>query len=342
MGCSASKKTKKTKTDQDDLPKQKLLTLDTKPEERKSKQPKSLDKTKVAELFQGDHQQIYRNKKFQNDYFITEEKVQINGLNGKIFVVENKVTGLKRIAKIAKNTLTNDQINEYVNYLQQIKKLDHPNIIKLYDFYNDDKHIYLVEEYYNGGDLYQRLNQEMQSSEKIHIAYVFQQVLSGIYYLHQQEIVHKNISTSGVVVAQKSHFLIKLTGLDDLFDIFQDSNQDISYRAPETFFEKYKWNQMADIWSAGIILFELMYGSHPFKDQSRQVTIQNIKRNNIKADINLNSINDESYKLISEMINPDPKMRPTAKECLKFQFFKTIRRSSMKCFIKSQRILEKK
>jgi len=44
----------------------------------------------------------------------------------------------------------------------------------------------------------------------------------------------------------------------------------------------------------------------------------------------LNSINDDAFKLISDMINPDSKMRPSAKECLKFKFFKTIRRSSMK------------
>ena len=44
----------------------------------------------------------------------------------------------------------------------------------------------------------------------------------------------------------------------------------------------------------------------------------------------MNSINDDAFKLISEMLNPDPKMRPSAKDCLKFKFFKTIRRSSMK------------
>ncbi|CAD8181699.1 unnamed protein product [Paramecium octaurelia] len=338
MGCKASKQSKNTSKDNppsildgsNDLPKQKLLTLETKPEERKSKQPKSLDKSKIAELFQAEHQQIYRNKKFQHDYFITEEKVSVNGFQGKIFVVENKVTGLKRIAKIARNTLASQQITEYIDYLQSLKKLDHPNIIKLFDFYNDDKHIYLVEEYYDGGDLYERLKTEMQSSEKIHVAFVFQQILSAIYYLHSQEFIHKNITTSGVVVAQKSNLLIKLTGIDDLFNIFQETNSDISYRAPETFSDKYQWNKAADIWSAGIILFELMYGQHPFKDQSRQITIQNIKRNNIKEDVNLNSISDDAYKLISEMINPDPKLRPSAKECLKFKYFKSIRRSSMK------------
>ncbi|CAD8078153.1 unnamed protein product [Paramecium primaurelia] len=338
MGCQASKKQRKTSRDNrpslldgsNDLQKQKLITLETKPEERKSKQPKSLDKNKIVELFQAEHQQIYRNKKFQHDYFITEEKVLINGFQGKIFVVENKVTGLKRIAKIARNVLTNNQINEYLDYLQSLKKIDHPNIIKLFDFYHDDKHIYLVEEYTDGGDLYQRLNTEMHSQEKIHVAYVFQQVLSAINYLHSQDIIHKNITMSGVVIAQKSNLLIKLIGLDDLYNIFQDFNSDISYRAPETFAENYQWNKVADIWSAGIILFELMYGTHPFKDQTKQLTIQNIKRNNIKEDIDLNSINDDAFKLISDMINPDHKMRPNAKECLKYKFFKTIRKSSMK------------
>ncbi|CAD8085524.1 unnamed protein product [Paramecium primaurelia] len=338
MGCIASKQSQNASRDNphsqlncsNDLPRQKLLTLETKPEERKSKQPKSLDKNKIVELFQAEHQQIYRNKKFQHDYFITEEKVLLNGFQGKIFVVENKVTGLKRIAKITRNTLNNEQITKYVDDLQSLKKLDHPNIIKLFDFYYDDKHIYLVEEYYDGGDLYQRLSTEMHSQEKIHVAFVFQQVLSAIYYLHSQDVIHKNIQTSGVVVAQKSNLLIKLTGIDDLFNIFQESDSDISYRAPETFNDKYKWNKAADIWSAGIILFELMYGKHPFKDQNKQLTIQNIKRNNIKENIDLNTINDDAFKLISDMINPDFKMRPSAKECLKFKFFKTIRRSSMK------------
>ncbi|CAD8157296.1 unnamed protein product [Paramecium octaurelia] len=338
MGCQASKKQRKTSRDNrpslldgsTDLQNKKLIVVDTKPEERKSKQPKSLDKNKIVELFQAEHQQIYRNKKFQQDYFITEEKVLINGFQGTIFVVEHKVTGLKRLAKIARNVLTSNQIAEYIEYLQQLKKIDHPNIIKLFDFYHDEKHIYLVEEYIDGGDLSQRLNAEMHSQEKIHVAFVFQQVLSAINYLHQQDIIHKNISLNGVLVAQKSNLLIKLIGLDDLYYIFQDFNTNLSYRAPETFAENYQYSKAADIWSAGIILFELMYGIHPFQDSTRQLTIQNIKRNNIKSEIDLNSISDDAYKLIGDMINPDHKMRPSAKECLKYKFFKTIRKSSMK------------
>ena len=74
---------------------------------------------------------------------------------------------------------------------------------------------------------------------------------------------------------------MKLIGYEDLSEMFFEKEEDLSYRAPETFRDNYEWNEVADVWSAGVVLFELCVGVHPFKGETKNKTVENIKQHQI-------------------------------------------------------------
>ena len=76
------------------------------------------------------------------------------------------------------------------NEIQVLKSLDHPNIIKIYEFYQDDKNYYLITELCSGGELYDRII-KMKNFSEAKAAQLMKQVLSAVTYCHNRKIVHR-------------------------------------------------------------------------------------------------------------------------------------------------------
>lgn len=92
--------------------------------------------------------------------------------------LQNEVEILKNIVKI---------INFLIFY---IKNQDHPNIIKVFEFFEDDKSFYIVTELCTGGELFDRVVEQVHLDE-LEAANIMQQILSAIFYCHKNKIVHR-------------------------------------------------------------------------------------------------------------------------------------------------------
>jgi calcium-dependent protein kinase len=134
--------------------------------------------------------------------FVTESKGSVKdrykevrelgrGSYGRVLLVNDKCTGEVRAMKvISKATCGNVNASVLAHEVEVLKKLDHPNIIKLYGFYQDDKNYYLITEYCSGGELFDRIIR-MKTFSEAYAAKLMKQLLSAVTYCHNLKVVHR-------------------------------------------------------------------------------------------------------------------------------------------------------
>ena len=135
-----------------------------------------------------------------SDHYKFKNKMQSDSLATIIRVI-NKFSGCVRSMKIIKKAFIDLQEDEK-NFMKEIailRTLDHMNILKIYEFYQDDKCFYLIMEFCSEGDLFDKIQQEAPFNEytACHIIY---QVLSAIVYCHSSNIVHRDIKADCILI----------------------------------------------------------------------------------------------------------------------------------------------
>ena len=111
---------------------------------------------------------------------------------------DNKNVAIKTICK--SNLLKNDKkLLTMYNEVTILRQIDHPNVIKLYDVYENELYIHLVTEYLEGGELLQRLQNKGTYSEK-DAAIVIRSVLKALEYCHKKNIVHRDLKPENLIL----------------------------------------------------------------------------------------------------------------------------------------------
>ena len=125
------------------------------------------------------------------------------GSFGSVYKVKNKITGEIRAMKIIKNTSINDNDGtanqKFLKEIQVLKELEHPNIIKIFEYYIDNKYHYIITELLTGGELYETILKFQKFNEK-NAAKIMKQILSALNYLHSKGIVHRDIKPENILV----------------------------------------------------------------------------------------------------------------------------------------------
>ena len=124
-----------------------------------------------------------------------------NGTFGTVYKVMHKKTGIIRAMKvIAKNKLkcgfTDEDINQEINIL---KKLEHPHIIKLFEFYTFKKNYYLINEFCTEGDLSEKLS-EIRMFPEFFVKILMIQIFNAVVYLNQKNVIHGDLKLENIMV----------------------------------------------------------------------------------------------------------------------------------------------
>ncbi|CAD8061124.1 unnamed protein product [Paramecium sonneborni] len=250
-------------------------------------------------------------------------KILREGSCGQVRLVLHKKLGQQRAMKqISKKKIQKEQEDAMFSEVSLLKNMDHPNIVKLYELYQDSQNYYLVTEYLNGGELLDKLNVEKTFNEKIAAEYM-KQVLQALAYCHAQNIIHRDMKPANIMFASTdSQSQIKVIdfGTAKKFVSGQTQSQTIGtplYIAPEVIDKNY--TEKCDIWSCGVILYQILTGKFPFetKVSCLQQLFNNIKSgqyNFIRKEFI--SLSIEAQELIKSMLQYDPKKRPSAQQIL--------------------------
>ena len=262
------------------------------------------------------------------------------GSFGSVFKVKHKITGEIRAMKMIKNILTSNSNkidNKFLREIQVLKNLEHPNIIKIYEYYIDEEYHYIITELVTGGELYDTIVKFQRFNEK-KAAYIMRQILSAINYLHSRGIVHRDIKPENILV-EKNIKKSKLKHGEDEINIkiidfgasnFFKSNQILTlkigspyYIAPEVLNKCY--NEKCDIWSAGVVLYVMLTGNFPFVGTTSQQLFESIKTGKYNTTVKeYKAISQKAKDLIQQMLELDSMKRISAADCLNSPFFSII------------------
>ena len=250
------------------------------------------------------------------------------GSYGKVFKAREISTG--RVIAVKKMSIGDSQskYNKIIKEINLLKSLDHPNIVKYYDFFQEEEYIYLMMEYLEGCTLKQYIkNNENISEDNARI--IIKQLLTALSYLHYTcDICHRDVKPENIMFKEKNDINhLKLLDFGLSLDSFESKKHlencgTLVYMAPELLINNIKYTKGVDVWSVGIILYMLlMKGKNPFynKGDSRETIIKNIRNNNVIFSCdndNLNQISKMGKDLINKLLKKNPLYRYTIRSAL--------------------------
>ena len=205
---------------------------------------------------------------------------------GKFGVVNlgiHKKTGQQVAIKIMnKENIKTLEDKELVRIEIDILKLcHHPNIVHLLDHLENNEYIFIVMEYIEGGTLRQYFKKRKFNFSERQASNIMVQIVSGIKYLHQYGIVHRDLKPDNIMITQQNDFgIIKIMdfGLSRIISPKEkmiDGYGSLSYVAPEVLLRT-PYNKEVDIWSIGVILFNMLSGHLPFRGSKEEVVANKI------------------------------------------------------------------
>ncbi|OMJ82456.1 hypothetical protein SteCoe_16865 [Stentor coeruleus] len=234
---------------------------------------------------------------------------------------QNKANRAVKI--IAKQLLESESAkNQFIKEIEILKLLDHPNIIRVFEFFEDENNFYIVMEHCKGGELFDEIIKHKNFNE-YQAAHIIRQVFSCIAYLHSIRVVHRDIKPENLLLEEKDDlFNIKLIDFGIATIIEEDDVQGMigtpSYIAPEVINERY--NEKCDVWSAGVLMYILLCGFPPFQGSTKNEVYEMIKNCSYILDgYGWENISSDAKDLIKKILVPQSS-RISAEKALKHKW----------------------
>ncbi|KAG0151569.1 hypothetical protein CROQUDRAFT_650978 [Cronartium quercuum f. sp. fusiforme G11] len=216
------------------------------------------------------------------------------------------------------NVDTQARMIKVAREIDVLKLVKHPNIVRLYDVIETEKYIGIVLEYASGGELFDHILAHRYLKEK-DASQLFAQLISGVTYLHNKKIVHRDLKLENLLLDRNRNIIITDFGFANRFedrtsDLMATSCGSPCYAAPELVVQDGRYvGSQVDVWSCGVILYAMLAGYLPFDDDPSNPDGDNI---NLLYKYIINTplsfpewITDQPKDLLLRMLVPDPLKR---------------------------------
>ena len=255
-------------------------------------------------------------------------KILGEGASSTVQLVLDTRTNQKYAMKVYTKKSYNDTMKDHiVNEAKLLEKCSHSSIIKLIEWFEGHRKVYLILEYVGPttlGEYLESKKSEKGALDEDEACHIFYEIALGLLYLHSKGIFHRDIKIHNVIIGSKSE--VKLIDLGYAVEL--PSSQLIttfcgtpSYMAPEIIARKPYNPEKSDIWSFGICLFRVLCGRMPFTGVSQTNLFYHIKKGDFQFS---KSISTPVKSLVLELLNPQPDKRPSIKDLLKRSWFVAI------------------
>lgn len=217
---------------------------------------------------------------------------------------------------IQKNRIEDSHL--FKQEVEILQLLDHPNIVKLIECFETDRLCYLVQEFCEGGELFQKLAKEKNLSE-LKAAQIMRKLISAIMYCHNNSICHRDLKPENcLMVSTQPDSDVKI--IDFGLACFLNEQKVLNcicgtpfYVAPEVLAGSYRLE--CDMWSLGVMLYMMLSGSPPFTGKNNQEIITKVYSGNYSLRLKqFSKVSQMAKDLISRLLVKDPSLRLTAKD----------------------------
>ena len=271
------------------------------------------------------------------------------GAFGEVFLTTKRGTQQQfATKKVQKSVVLQEKVKKYFNNeIFILRNVNHPNIIKLHEIKQTLNNFYLVFDLCNGGGLsnclekYMKNNGNKPFTQEI-VQHIMRQLVSGLQYLHNNKILHRDLKSDNVLVNfekeedKKNFDLLKCVVKIIDFGFARYLENDTLAQSvlgspinmdPQILMKMRKidnnqsfgYDQKADIWSLGTICYEILIGSPPFDATSYEELTSKIQRGNYKIPNNL-QLSVEAVSFLNAMLQYDPKQRLDINQLAKHKF----------------------
>ncbi|KAL2930888.1 CBL-interacting serine/threonine-protein kinase 12 [Bienertia sinuspersici] len=204
-----------------------------------------------------------------------------------------------------------------------LRRVPHPNIVKLYEVMATKTKIFFVMEFVRGGELFNKVSKG-RLREDVARKY-FQQLISAVGFCHARGVYHRDLKPENLLLDENGDLKVSDFGLSAVSDQIQQDGLSHTfcgtpaYVAPEVLARKGYDAAKVDIWACGVILFVLMAGYLPFHDQNIMSMYRKIYKGEFRCP---RWFSPELVKLLRRMLDTNPETRITIPEVMEYRWFK--------------------
>jgi calcium-dependent protein kinase len=224
--------------------------------------------------------------------FYRFDKVIGNGHFGTVRKA-TKIGGTTTESNVAVKSINKEKVGEGLKFLKRelefLRTVTHPNIVKYYEVYEDDRYLHIVMELCTGGDLLDHVLRGVSFSEQEAVR-ILRKLCSAVKYLHCINICHRDLKPDNFLYTTKepgAEIKIIDFGLATKFGMADQADAELHsvvgspyFIAPEVLRGKY--GQECDVWSLGVIIYTLLFGEPPFTGASRRDIFKQILKSPVE------------------------------------------------------------
>ncbi|TKR89894.1 hypothetical protein L596_013933 [Steinernema carpocapsae] len=241
-----------------------------------------------------------------------------HGSFSKVRVGYSKKYGRNVAVKQIDKRVRNDYVKRFLpRELNIVKRLDHDNVVRVFEVMDFGSVVCMIEEFAENGDLLNRVK-KLKRIDEVEGRFLFRQLVEGLQYLESIEVVHRDLKCENLFLDCYDNLKIGDFGFarfmyrGESSDTFCGSK---AYVAHEILKSKDYSGNGVDIWSAGVILYVMLTGSMPFDDRKPKQMMVNQAQQKIRFSRS-SPISQAAKDLILDMLCPDVTKRATLKSIL--------------------------